>query len=258
MMRKILRKALRLLLFVLSRWTIKKHEPTVIAILGNGQTGVIREAIYSTLKHHFPSRRNLETPDAEFVLPLTVLGTRSYPKTYAEWLFTLTKSVAQLLLLPKHKNFLILEIGHTKKETFDYFWKISQPQVAVICGDAPYLSKKYKAKKVVKVKEERGLKGYFDAALRVGRHFGISTKSAKEALANFTLPKARIRVLPAKGGGTIIDATYEYLPPKKEALDEVLENFAGKKIVVSEKNIAPRNVGLPVGDGNQNRVAGRS
>ncbi|NIT04326.1 hypothetical protein GTO10_05405 [Candidatus Saccharibacteria bacterium] len=244
MLKKLLRRTLRFALLLLSRWVIRKHEPTVIAILGNGQTATAREATYHVLKHHFPTRRNLETPDAEFVLPLTVLGTRSYPKTYAEWLLILLKSATQLLILPKHKNFLVLEIGYTRAETFDYFWKITQPQVAVVCGDAPYLSKEYKAPKTVRVKEAKGLRGYFDAAVRVGKLFGIPPKAAKDALANFTLPKARIRILPAKEGGIIIDATHEYLPPKKEALDEVLENFAGKKIVVSEKSIAkaPRRV----------------
>lgn len=237
MFRKPLRRILRLILFALSRWALNKHEPTVIAVIGEGKTGIVREAIYGVLKNHFPTRRNLETPDAEFVLPLTILGAKEYPPTILRWFTTVTKSIGQLLFLPKHKHFLVLEIGYTRKEVFDYFWKITQPEVLVICGNAPYLSKTQTAPKTVKVKDSKDLSGYLEAASKVGKAFGIPLKDVKKALANFTLPKARIRVLPARDGGIVIDATYQYFPPKEEALDEILEALPGKKIILSPKDL---------------------
>lgn len=205
----------------------------VIAVVGEGKTGIVREAIYVILKNHLPVRRNLETPDAEFVLPLTVLGTQEYPTSSFGWLKLLLKSVGQLFFLPKHKNLLVLEIGYTNKEIFDYFWKITQPEILVLCGKAPYLSSDQIAPKTFTVRETEDLRGYLQAALKVAESFGIGRKEAEEVLANFTLPRARIRILPAKGGGLIVDASYEYFPPQEETLDEILEALPGKKVLLT-------------------------
>ncbi|GMR18956.1 MAG: hypothetical protein BMS9Abin34_078 [Patescibacteria group bacterium] len=237
MIRKMLRRILRLILFALSRWTIRKHRPTIIAIVGEGETGIVREAIYAVLKNHLPVRRNLEPPSAEFVLPLTILGTQEYPTAFWRWVAILARSVGQLLLLPPHRHTLILEIGYTRKETFDYFWRITQPQILVICGRAPYLSKEQTAPKVITVKPTPNLNGSFTAALQVGEALGISRKEGEKALTDFTLPKARIRILPTKSGGLVIDATYQYFPPEPEALNEILEAIPGKKTILSPRNL---------------------
>lgn len=241
MLRKPLRRVLRLILFLLARWALNKHKPSVIAIAGEGKTGIIREAIYTVLKHRFPVRRNLEYPDAEFVLPLTVLGAAEYPTNSFGWLRVVLRSIAQLTFLPPHKHFLVLEIGYTNKEIFDYFWQITQPQVLIICGNAPYLTQS--APHTFKVKETPDLKGYLQTAHKVAQHFRISKEERQKALQNFTLPPARIRLYPATGGGLIIDATYQYFPPSKEALEEILESLPGKKIILTPKTRdKPKNI----------------
>ncbi len=248
MIKKPLRRALRLILFWLSRWALKKHEPKVITIVGEGKTAIVREAIYTILKTRFPTRRNIEYPDAEFVLPLTILGTKKYPRSILGWAATVLKSTAQLIILPKHKHFLVLEIGYARKETFDYFWKITNPKVLVVCGNAPYLSKDQKAKTQVKVTETEDLKGYFNAAARVAKLYGITKKEAESALLNFTLPKARIRVLPAKDGGVVVDASYEYFPPNQEALEEILEALPGKRTVLTPQDPVEKVKGAAKGE----------
>lgn len=235
MLKKPFRRTLRLVLFVLSRWALAKHKPVVIAIVGNGKTGIVREAIYAVLKKRFPTRRNLENPDAEFVLPLTILGAEDYPTSPAGWLMTIIKSAGRLILLPPSKHFLVLEIGYSNKEIFDYFWQISRPQVLVTCGQAPYLSKNQTAPKTFAVIETKDLKGYLETAIKVGESFKIKRKESEKKLENFSLPRPRIRILPAKGGGLIVDATYNYFPPNEGALDEILESFSGKKLLLSER-----------------------
>lgn len=235
-MRKPLRRILRLILFGLARWALKKHRPAVIAIVGEGKTAIVREAIYAALKNHLPVRRNLEAPDAEFVLPLTILGAKEYPLTALGWLGIISRSFGQLLFRSPHKHFLILEIGYARKEIFDYFWQITQPQVLVRCGKASYLGKDQTASQTFLVKETEDLSGYLKVALRIAKNFGISSKEAERSLIGLALPKARIRILPARAGGIVIDATYQYFPPSEEALDEVLEVLPGKKVVLSPKD----------------------
>ncbi|OGC44787.1 hypothetical protein A2V54_01405 [candidate division WWE3 bacterium RBG_19FT_COMBO_53_11] len=241
MLKNPLRRLLRVILFFLARAALKKHRPTVVAIVGEGKTGIVREAIYSVLREHFPTRRNLEAPNAEFVLPLAVLGAREYPLTITGWLSILVKSLARLLLRPPYHHILVLEIEYTRKDVFDYFWNITEPEVLVICGETPFLSRGQTAQKIFRTKETPNLTGYLETALKVAQEFGIPKKEAQRNLQDFHLPKARIDILPAKDGGMIVDATYHYLPSSRVALEEVLEALPGRKIILSPQKEIPSN-----------------
>ena len=248
MLKKPLRRILRVILFSLARAALKKHQPTVVAIVGEGKTGIVREAIYTVLKKHFPTRRNLEAPNAEFVLPLAVLGTREYPLTAAGWLKILIKSSGRLLLRPPFRHTLVLEIEYTRKDVFDHFWNITNPKILVVCGETPFLSRGQTAEKVFRTKETSDLSGYLEVALKVAQNFGIPKKEAQEDLRDFHLPKARINILPAKDGGMIVDATYHYLPPSTVALEEVLEAIPGRKIILSPRKDMPENIKVRRGE----------
>jgi hypothetical protein len=248
MLKKPLRRILRIILFFLARAALQKHRPTVIAIVGEGKTGIVREAIYTVLKKHFPTRRNLEAPNAEFVLPLAVLGAKEYPLTVAGWLKVLLRSSGRLLLRPPFPHTLVLEIEYTRKEAFDYFWNITEPEVLVVCGGTPFLSPDQTAEKVFRTKETPNLSGYLEVAIKVARIFDISKKEAEEDLRDFRLPKARINILPAKDGGMIVDATYHYLPPSPVALEEVLEAIPGRKIILSPQKDIPENIKVRRGE----------
>jgi hypothetical protein len=255
--RNVLRKLLRIFLARLSKWALKKHQPKVVAVAGEGKTGIAREAIYQALKKgKTPVRRSVEAPDAEFVLPLIILGAKNYPHSYWGWIKVLTRAVGYLLLRPPYKHILILEIGYSNKEIFDYFWEITEPPVLVLCGQAPYLSPQQRPRKKIQIAEdEEELTPYLEAALEVVKSFRVSEKKAKEALENFSLPMARIQVFPAKAGGIVIDGTYQYFPPSSESLEEILEAFPGKKI-----NITPNDLSnlkkLKVGEGEVGIVTG--
>lgn len=248
MFKKPLRRVLRLILFILARVALNKHHPTVIAIVGEGKTGIVREAIYAAIKEKLPVRRNLEAPNAEFVLPLTVLGAPEYPLSAIGWIRVLLQSVGQLIFLPPHPNVLILEIEYTRKEIFDYFWNITKPKILVVCGTAPLLSPEQTAPRVVRVEETPDLTGYMRAALKVAGYLDVSRQEAQKNLRNFDLPKARINILPAKGGGMIVDATYQYFPPNSKALDEILEATPGKKIFLSPQQDIPDNLKIRRGE----------
>lgn len=237
-----------MILFVLARAALEKHHPTVIAIVGEGKTGIVREAIYTAIKEMLPTRRNLEAPNAEFVLPLTVLGAREYPLTIFSWLAILLRSVAQILILPAHKNVLILEIETTRKEVFNYFWNITRPAILVRCGKTPLLSTKQTAPKTFTVRETGDLSGYLETAIRVAESLKIKREAAKESLKNLELPKARINILPSKNGGIVVDATYQYFPTNAEALEEILEALPGKKIFLAAGQDIPGDLKIKKGE----------
>jgi hypothetical protein len=279
-LKKVLRRILRKILASLSKWALKKHKPEIVAIAGEGKTAIAREAIHKVIKSKYPVRRNIEAPDAELVLPLIILGAKEYPGSYLGWLKILARSVGLLLFRPAHKHYLVLEIAYSHKEIFNYFWDLTNPNILVICGNAPYseaklrkkvpaagkgsyseaklrkkvpaagkgsyseaklrkkvlakrgsyLSESQKPRYVINVQETDGLEPYLRAAIRVGKLLEIREEKAKEALANFSLPEARIKILPSKRGGVVVDATHQYYPVSEDSLEEILEAFPGKKI----------------------------
>ncbi len=224
------RRGVRIVLAGLSHWALRKHKPEVIAVVGEGKAGIAREAIYQVLKCDPPVRRNIETPDAEFVLPLVILGVEEYPCSYLSWLKTVAKAAGQLLFRPAYKHRLVLEIGYTNKKIFDYFWRITRPLVLVICGKAPYLSENQIAEHTFRIEPTEDIKPYLRTAIEVAKIFGIHKEAAQKELAKFSLPPARIRIIAARAGGLLIDATYQYYPPSKRTLNEILEALPGRKI----------------------------
>lgn len=248
MLKRPLRRILRVILFVLARAALEKHHPTVIAIVGEGKTGIVREAIYTAIKEKLPARRNLEAPNAEFVLPLTVLGVHEYPLSVFRWLIVLFRSAAQLLILPAHKNVLILEIEAPRREVFDYFWNITRPAILVQCGKTPTLTRHQTAPKTFTVRETGDLSGYLETAIRVAENLGIGRKDARESLKNLELPKARINILPAKSGGIVVDATYQYFPTSSQALEEILEALPGRKIFLHAGQNIPDDLKIKKGE----------
>lgn len=238
--RNLLRRWLRKILAYLSCWALKKHEPEIIAVVGEGKTGIARETIYRVLKCDPPVRRNVEAPDAEFVLPLIILGIEEYPRSYLGWLKTLIKSIGQLLFRPTYKHRLVLEIGYSNKKIFDYFWELTHPSVLVICGGAPYLSKGQKAKHLFHIKDTDELKPYLKTSIEVGKAFGIEKERAQKALTGFSLPQARIKILISKAGGLLVDATFQYHPPSERSLSEILEALPGRKVFINP--LTPRTI----------------
>ena len=240
-MKALLRRGLRVILKYLTHAVLSKHQPQIIALVGSHETAIAREALYTVLHEHLPTRQNIEAPEAEFVIPLTIFGINFYPRNVAEWLKIIVKTAIQLGTLKPHANILILEMTTKKEEILDYWLEITRPKIVVACGSYPP-SKLIKKENTIhlsspltpKTPEER-LAPYRKLALEVGRSFGIKDESMSPALARLSLPLPRLKVLPGKRGNMVIDATYEYFPPQKEALEEVLQPLSGEKIWIRSK-----------------------
>src|SRR5690242_6712489 len=108
-MKSSLRLIGRLILKHLSRLTIRKHKPLIIGVLGEGPTSIAREFAYAVVSTTLPARRNLETPEAEFSLPLTILDYPNYPQSVVEWLWVMLKTFLQLFTIRPYKHALVLE-----------------------------------------------------------------------------------------------------------------------------------------------------
>ncbi len=239
MLNKIFRKPYRRLLTNLTKLTLKKHQPTIIAIMGDGQTSIGREIVYHLIKTRFPARRNLESPEAEFSVPLTVLGYPSYPEHSWEWVRLLLKSYFLVKKNPPHKHFLILELNFIDPDLLSHWLKVLDPETALIVGRVPVDYSEFGIKKVVKINQTHPddvLKPFELAVQQIGRFYNIEPNVIEQALSSFSLPSSKIRFFPGINNSVIIDATHYYFPIKLDSALELVQDDTeiGRKIVFTK------------------------
>ena len=253
-MRKIFRRLLRKILRHLSQAVLRKHRPRIIALVGETKTAIAREALYTVLHEHFPTRRNIEAPEAEFVIPLTIFGADFYPQSLWEWLKILTKTIGQILFLRPHFHILILEMTTGLPEILNYWLEITKPDFVITCGphpQSPYISEET----AIKLPKARNgyLEPYRRLALKIGTGLGVPEKEIQNSFSRFSLPPPKIRILPGERGTFVIDATYKYFPPSRESLKEILSSLSGSKIWIRnpkdwrEAKIKPRDIVVILG-----------
>ncbi len=227
MIKKLFRKPYRKILTWLTLRTLVKHNPTVIAVMGDGQTSIGREMIYDLIKQKFPVRRNLESPEAEFSVPLTVLGYPTYPDNYPEWIWVLIKSYFLVRKNPSYRHFLILELNFMDPEILSHWLKILKPETALIVGSVPVDYSEFGIKKIVKITDihpEDILKPFEMAVHQIGRFYRLEPQEIEQAIKNFSLPSSKIRFYPGKNSSVLIDATHYYLPVRLDAVLELVIN----------------------------------
>lgn len=248
-MRDSLRRGLRIILKQLTQAVLAKHKPKIIALVGESQTAIAREALYIVLHEHFPTRRGIEAPEAEFVIPLTIFGAESYPQTIFGWLKTLAKTVAQTTFFKPHFHILILEMTTGLTEILNYWLEITKPDILITCGRHPqsgYITEET-AIRLPKVRNGY-LEPYKKLALKIGQELAIPEKEILDGLSKFSLPSPRIRILPGEAGNLVVDATYKYFPPSLKSLEEVLAPLSGNKIWIrstkdwQEAKVKPKDV----------------
>ncbi len=230
-MRNFLRTLLKKILAFLTRKVIEKHNPSIIAIIGYGETSIARELITEVLNTNYPVRRNLETPEAEFSVPLTVFASKHYPNSYLGWLLIILKVSLQLVVLKQYYHF-VLELDTVNHEIRDFWMDLLNPEMTVITGDSQKIvipNGEYAVKR-----EQNLLENYKKLAIKVGEHYDIDKYISEAILDGVKFPKARINFLPGKDDSTIIDATHYYFPISIKSAMELVDPYAEEVVVLTE------------------------
>ncbi|MFZ5424836.1 MAG: hypothetical protein ACOZAO_03450 [Patescibacteria group bacterium] len=218
------RQVLRSVLGKLTLATIKKHKPTIIVVTGDGQTSIVREAIYQVFHEKLPSRRNLETPEAELSIPLTVIGTTNYPGNAKSWISTIVKTSAVLIKNKPYRHLLVIEVSKSNQEIFKYWVNILNP-VAVI--DVPknldLIKKEKLSEYIIQIVNKRLLK-----------KLKIDEINIQESINTLNLPKSKIELKAGKNNTTIVDNTYYYYPAPLVSALEIGNMLEGNKILFTE------------------------
>ena len=231
-MRKIVRRLGRQILKFLAKKAIQKHKPTIIGIVGSGETAICREVVFTALSQSHPTRRNLENPSVEFALPLTILGADEYPPTTLHWIALVLKTIWQLLTIKPYHHFLVLEMSPAISETLDYWLAMASPKLIIACGDLP--ENFPKGFNILEIKNPT-LSQIKEKAIEVAMMFGGNAETDKKSLEKVTFYPTRIRFFPGRDGGLIVDATHYYYPIPLKAVVELVENLPGQKIIISNE-----------------------
>ncbi|MBU1017269.1 hypothetical protein KJ678_03870 [Patescibacteria group bacterium] len=206
-----IRTIARHILGFLTLLTIKKHHPTVICIMGDGETSVTREILYENIHQKYPARRNLEILEAEFGIPLTTLGILTYPSNTIKWIKLIISSLFRIIYLKPHKHFLIIEIPEINKKITEFWLNKLNPKFILITGKSEYEPKLPKENTYNNVKE-------------VLKKVGVK-ETIKE------LPQPRIRIY-RENNATVIDATSYYIPPPIKSVLELINLPKFGKIIL--------------------------
>ena len=124
-MRNIIRLIGQKVLKAHAKLVIEKHKPTIIGIIGSGETSIAREVIYAVLSQAYPTRRNLESPLVEFSLPLTIIGSSDYPTTFFKWIILTARTLWQIVTVKPYHHFLVLEMSPAARLTLSYWLDIT-------------------------------------------------------------------------------------------------------------------------------------
>lgn len=236
-MKKLLRKIYKKILKKLTIYTLKKHKPNIIAVMGDGHTSIARELIYQVINTKYAARRNIESQDVEFNLPLTILGFKRYPQKIWEWLWLVIKSGLENVYIKPYSHILILELNFTKADILDEWLKIIKPETAFIVGSMPIDYSEYGFRKVIKISNngaEEILGPYKIALGQLTKLFDIKEEFIDEIVQKFNLPETKIRILPGLNNSTIIDATHHYYPSNLEAALELVPEESTNNIIYTK------------------------
>lgn len=218
-----LRAIFRRILGFLTVLTIKKHNPEIIVVTGTGQTSLAREYIYSLLYKKAPTRRNLEIPESEFSIPLTVFGEFTYPKNKIAWIPIILKVLILLIKNGSYKHVLIIEISNSNELSYNYWVKILNPKFIINTGSSIELTA-----------NENLISNLKKLLNKLISYFKLDDSYFENQVAKTSFPSPRINFRKGKFGEFIIDARHYYYPPALNSAIELTTDLTGRKIIFTK------------------------
>lgn len=137
-MKKILKYIVQLYLKILTKITLLRHRPEIIAIAGTLNKTNVKENLLKILKSFNEDvRANPRSYNTEIGLPLAVLYLSSGYSNFWSWLKILYKSTFIALFSRKFPKKLILELGIDKPGDMDYLLMLVKPKIVIITEISP-------------------------------------------------------------------------------------------------------------------------
>ena len=94
-----------------SKLIIKKYHPKIIGVAGNiGKTST-KDAIFSVISKHYPTRKSEKSYNSDFGVPLTLIGRPTAWSSLWGWLAIMAEGLHLILVKHPYPEWLVLEVG---------------------------------------------------------------------------------------------------------------------------------------------------
>ena len=236
-MKKILRPFGVLLFKIATKLVILKHKPIIYIVTGSGETSLVRESLYSSIKNISPTRRNIEKPEAEFSIPLTIFGEFRYPKSLMGWIKIYTQTLSRIIYLTPYKHTIILEINSINQKILDKWLLILNPENILIIGNISDINLSFKDR-IVNITNSENIITEIASQITsfVSLKYQVDKKEIEKQNNNIT-PISKINFAKSKFGNIVVDASYFQFAPQIKSVEEIIELFPGTKKIIG--NIPP-------------------
>ncbi|HMO77801.1 MAG TPA: UDP-N-acetylmuramoyl-tripeptide--D-alanyl-D-alanine ligase [Candidatus Paceibacterota bacterium] len=110
-MKNIFKKFIVTILTLEAKVLLARHKPKIIAITGSVGKTSMKDAIYSILKKHYPTRKSEKSFNSDIGVPLTVLGLPNAWSNPFLWLKNITDGFFIAIFTRHYPTYLVLETG---------------------------------------------------------------------------------------------------------------------------------------------------
>ena len=111
---------------------LKRHKPTIIAITGSVGKTSMKDAIFSILKKHYPTRKSEKSFNSDIGVPLTVLGLPNAWNNPFLWLKNLVDGFFIALFSKDYPTYLVLETGIDRPGDMSKLTSWMKPDMVVL------------------------------------------------------------------------------------------------------------------------------
>lgn len=133
-MKKIFKSIVQYYLKMLTRFTLWRHKPLIVAIAGTTGKTFTKEAILEELRKDsfLDARGNPRSFNTEIGLPLAVLFLPSGYRSFFRWANILSSGTFTSLLSRKFPKVLVLEMGVDRRGDMAYLLSLVKPTIAIL------------------------------------------------------------------------------------------------------------------------------
>lgn len=131
-MKNYLKKLIIFILTVEASYLLKRKNPKIIAITGSVGKTSTKDAIYTILKKHYPTRKNEKSFNSEIGVPLTVLGLPNAWNSNWGWFKNIVDGFFIAVFSKEYPEYLIVEAGIDRPGDMTNLTKWLEPDIVVL------------------------------------------------------------------------------------------------------------------------------
>lgn len=131
-MKNLFKKIIVTILVFESKILLKRHKPFIVAITGSVGKTSMKDAIYTILKNHYPTRKSEKSFNSDIGVPLTVLGLPNAWNNPFLWLKNIIDGFFIAVLSKEYPKYLILETGIDRPGDMTKLTSWMKPNIVVL------------------------------------------------------------------------------------------------------------------------------